>query len=278
MHAAWLFTSGWRPWMSQRWVRAILGAYYGHNPADAYLGDEDQGQMSAWFVMSSLGLFQTDGGCRVSPIYEIASPLYPKIVLHLSAQHYGGKTFTILARNASPQNRFIQSARLDGQPLNRWWIGERSPARRTIGTRPRSAPPTWSGPPHAPRPTDLAGGLPRRRTSRRIGAGASRLTPPGRSGRIPIPVHDGQHDVALAAVLKWDGIDPQIHGARGQVITGSDGTRQSPFGPQGPPGWPWRWRIRGKRTMSRNRPPSCASAGNPTPPRAASRESNRGPC
>ncbi|MGO8674314.1 MAG: GH92 family glycosyl hydrolase [Limisphaerales bacterium] len=125
MHAAWLFNWAGRPWMSQRWVRAILGAYYGHNPADAYLGDEDQGQMSAWFVMSSLGLFQTDGGCRVSPIYEIASPLYPKIVLHLSAQHYGGKTFTILARNASPQNRFIQSARLDGQPLNRWWIRQK---------------------------------------------------------------------------------------------------------------------------------------------------------
>jgi putative alpha-1,2-mannosidase len=111
--------------MSQKWVRAILGAYYGHNPADAYLGDEDQGQMSAWFVMSSLGLFQTDGGCRVSPIYEIGSPLYPKIVLHLSGQHYGGKTFTILAHNSSLRNRFIQSARLNGQPLDRWWIRQK---------------------------------------------------------------------------------------------------------------------------------------------------------
>jgi predicted alpha-1,2-mannosidase len=125
MHAAWLFNWAGQPWMSQQWVRAILGAYYGHNPADAYLGDEDQGQMSAWFVMSSLGLFQTDGGCRVSPIYEIGSPLYPEIALHFSEQHYGGKTFTILARNASRQNRFIQSARLNGQPLNRWWIRQK---------------------------------------------------------------------------------------------------------------------------------------------------------
>jgi predicted alpha-1,2-mannosidase len=125
MHAGWLFNWAGHPWMSQEWVRAILGAYYGHNPADAYLGDEDQGQMSAWFVMSSLGLFQTDGGCRVSPIYEIGSPLYPKIVLHLSERHYGGKTFTIVARNSSPQNRFIQSARLNGQPLNRWWIRQK---------------------------------------------------------------------------------------------------------------------------------------------------------
>ncbi len=125
MHVAWLFNLAGQPWMSQKWVRAILGAYYGHDPADAYLGDEDQGQMSSWFVMSSLGLFQTDGGCRVNPIYEIGSPLYPKAVIHLSKQHYGGKAFTITARNASQQNRFIQSARLNGQPLNRWWIRQK---------------------------------------------------------------------------------------------------------------------------------------------------------
>ncbi|MGA2866308.1 MAG: glycoside hydrolase domain-containing protein [Verrucomicrobiota bacterium] len=53
------------------------------------------------------------------------SPLYPKIVLHLSAPHYGGKTFMIVARNSSRQNRFIQSARLNGQPLNRWWIRQK---------------------------------------------------------------------------------------------------------------------------------------------------------
>jgi putative alpha-1,2-mannosidase len=125
MHAAWLFNWAGQAWLSQEWVRAILGAYYGHTPAGAYLGDEDQGQMSAWFVMSSLGLFQTDGGCRVSPIYEIGRPLYPKIVLHLSEPHYGGKTFTIVARNSSRQSRFIQSARLNGRPLNRWWIRQK---------------------------------------------------------------------------------------------------------------------------------------------------------
>ena len=125
MHAAWLFNWAGQPWMSQKWARAILGAYYGHNPADAYLGDEDQGQMSAWFVMSSLGLFQTDGGCRVNPIYEIGSPLYPKIVLHLSNEYYGGKTFTIEARRASTANAYIQSATLNGQPLNQWWIRQK---------------------------------------------------------------------------------------------------------------------------------------------------------
>src|SRR5262249_32220637 len=87
MEVSWLFNWAGAPWLSQKWTRAILDAYYGFNPADAYLGDEDQGQMSSWFVMSSIGLFQTDGGCRVNPIYEIGSPLYPKITIHLSPDY-----------------------------------------------------------------------------------------------------------------------------------------------------------------------------------------------
>ena len=106
MHVAWLFNWAGKPWLTQKWARGILDAYYGHNPADAYLGDEDQGQMSAWFVMSAMGLFQTDGGCRVDPIYELGSPLYPKVVLHLSKEYYGGKTFTI-----------VGPERLTGEPL-----------------------------------------------------------------------------------------------------------------------------------------------------------------
>ena len=120
MHAAWLFNWAGQPWMSQKWTRAILDAYYGHNPADAYLGDEDQGQMSAWFVMSSLGLFQTDGGCRVNPVYEIGSPLYPKAVIHLSKEHYGGKTFTIETRNA--YRRTVISNRRRSTAI-RWRVG-----------------------------------------------------------------------------------------------------------------------------------------------------------
>jgi predicted alpha-1,2-mannosidase len=122
MHVGWLFNWAGAPWLTEKWVRAILEAYYGFGPADAYLGDEDQGQMSAWFVMSSLGLFEMDGGCRANPVYEIGSPLYPKIILHLSQKYYGGKTFTIEARHASRDNRYIQSASLNSQPLNQWWI------------------------------------------------------------------------------------------------------------------------------------------------------------
>ncbi len=156
MQAAWLFNWAGEPFLSQKWTRAILDAYYGHGPADAYLGDEDQGQMSAWFAMAAMGLFQTDGGCRVDPIYELGSPLYPKVVLHLSNQHYGGKTFTIASSNASRSNRFIQSAKLNGRPLNSWWISQRDLVRGgtlelELGPQPNRS---WAS--TAPRPSVAA--------------------------------------------------------------------------------------------------------------------------
>ncbi len=163
MQVAWLFNWAGKPWLSQKWTRAILDAYYGHNPADAYLGDEDQGQMSAWFVMASMGLFQTDGGCRVNPIYELGSPLYPKVVLHLSERHYAGKTFTLVAHHASRLNRFIQSARLNGQPLDSWWISQRDVIRGgtlelELGSSPNEAWAATASPPgNGPNGNDGAG-------------------------------------------------------------------------------------------------------------------------
>lgn len=67
--------------------------------------------------MASLGLFQTDGGCRVDPIYEIASPLYPKAEIDLGQRFGRGKKFIIEARNASRLNKYVQSAMLNGNPL-----------------------------------------------------------------------------------------------------------------------------------------------------------------
>jgi putative alpha-1,2-mannosidase len=60
MHFAFLFNWAGKPWLTQKWSRSIIERYYGVGQANAYLGDEDQGQMSAWLVMASLGLFQTD--------------------------------------------------------------------------------------------------------------------------------------------------------------------------------------------------------------------------
>jgi predicted alpha-1,2-mannosidase len=117
MHFAFLFNWVGKPWLTQRWSRSIIEKYYGCGLANAYLGDEDQGQMSAWLIMASIGLFQTDGGCRVNPVYEIASPLYEKIVIDLGKRYNRGKQFTIEARKASRKNIYVQSAILNGKKL-----------------------------------------------------------------------------------------------------------------------------------------------------------------
>ena len=122
MQVSYLFNYAGRPWLTQHWNRSIQERYYGHGVEDAYLGDEDQGQMSGWFIMSAIGLFQTDGGCRVDPIYEIASPRFEKVTIHLNPDYYPGKTFVIEAHNASRENAYVQSAKLNGETLNRWWF------------------------------------------------------------------------------------------------------------------------------------------------------------
>jgi predicted alpha-1,2-mannosidase len=117
MHFSFLFNWVGKPWLTQKWSRSILERYYGYGLANAYLGDEDQGQMSAWFVMVSMGLFQTDGGCRVNPIYEIGSPLYEKIEIDLGKQFGRGDKFVIEAKNTSRLNKYIQSAKLNDRVL-----------------------------------------------------------------------------------------------------------------------------------------------------------------
>jgi len=120
MQSCYLFNYAGVPWLTQKWARAIQEKYYGMGVRDAYPGDEDQGQMSAWFVMSSIGLFQMDGGASVNPYYELGSPRFKKITIHLSEKYYKGKTFVIEARNASAENKYIHSAVLNGKKLNSW--------------------------------------------------------------------------------------------------------------------------------------------------------------
>ena len=115
MHFAFLFNYADTPWNTQRWSRSILDRYYGYGIANAYLGDEDQGQMSAWAIMTSIGLFQTDGGCRVDPVYEIASPIFEEVTIDLGERYGRGKKFTVKAHNASRKNIYVQSARLNGR-------------------------------------------------------------------------------------------------------------------------------------------------------------------
>jgi predicted alpha-1,2-mannosidase len=118
MQSSWMFNYAGNPWLTQKWTRSILENYYGITPYDAYPGDEDQGQMSAWLIMSSIGLFQMDGGTSTEPVYEIGSPLFEKVTLNLGGRFGRGKAFTIIAHNTSSVNKYVQKAVLNGRELN----------------------------------------------------------------------------------------------------------------------------------------------------------------
>jgi len=120
MQSCYLFNYAGVPRLTQKWARAMQEKYYGTGPRDAYPGDEDQGQMSAWYVMSAIGLFQMDGGASIKPYYELGSPRFEKVTIHLSDKYYGGNTFVIEAKNASREKMYIHSASLNGEHLNSW--------------------------------------------------------------------------------------------------------------------------------------------------------------
>lgn len=119
MQAPWIFNYSGKPWLTQKYTRNLLDTYFDSSPLNGWRGEEDEGQMSAWFVLSSMGLFQMDGGCAVNSSYDIGSPLFDKVVIHLDKEYYSGKTFTIKANNNSASNIYIQAAKLNGKPFNR---------------------------------------------------------------------------------------------------------------------------------------------------------------
>jgi predicted alpha-1,2-mannosidase len=112
-----LFNRAGAPWLTQKWIRVIDNAY--SVGPEGLCGDEDVGQMSAWFVLAASGLHQA---CPGDLRYEIFSPLFDKVTIRLDPKFTKGGTFTITARNNSPDNVYIQSASLNGQPLDRCWI------------------------------------------------------------------------------------------------------------------------------------------------------------
>src|SRR5690606_10637775 len=118
MHFAYLFNYLGKPWLTQKWSRSILQRYYGRGISNAYLGDEDQGQMSAWYVMTAIGLFQMDGGTSSTPMYEIGSPIFEEIKINLKGQYGRGQQFVITTTNNSPENIYVQSATLNNKVLN----------------------------------------------------------------------------------------------------------------------------------------------------------------
>lgn len=113
-HVPFLFNRVGAPWLTQKWTREICKRAY-HNSVEGLVGNEDVGQMSAWYVLAASGIHPvTPGSTRL----EITSPVFNSITLNADKD----KPFTILAKNNSPQNIYIQKATLNGQPYNKCWI------------------------------------------------------------------------------------------------------------------------------------------------------------
>lgn len=116
LHISWLFNFSGRPDLSQKWVRTICDEFYGVDGVHGYgYGqDEDQGQLGAWYVMSSIGLFDVKGLTSPNPEFQIGSPLFDKVTIKLPQDIRKGE-FVIEADKNSKTNIYVQDAVLDGK-------------------------------------------------------------------------------------------------------------------------------------------------------------------
>jgi predicted alpha-1,2-mannosidase len=113
-HVLFLYDYAGQPWKTQVRVRQVMSLLYQSTP-DGLSGDEDTGEMSAWYVMSALGIYSV---CPGDPNYAFGSPLFDKATLHLT----NGKDFIISTKANGPQKYYIEGATLNGQPWNKIYI------------------------------------------------------------------------------------------------------------------------------------------------------------
>ena len=113
-HVIYLYNKVRQPWKAQKYAAQVMHDLYFNAPA-GLCGNEDCGQMSAWYVFSAMGFYPVN---PVSGEYEIGSPLFPEMRLNLG----NGKTFTVLAPNVSRENIYIQSVKVNGQPYDKSYI------------------------------------------------------------------------------------------------------------------------------------------------------------
>ena len=98
-----------RPWRTQELVDSVLHSQY-RNAPDGLSGNEDCGQMSAWYILNAMGFYQV---CPGKPVYSIGRPLFEEVTIHLPGQ----KEFVIRTKNNSKENKYVQSIVLNGKPL-----------------------------------------------------------------------------------------------------------------------------------------------------------------
>jgi predicted alpha-1,2-mannosidase len=144
-HIAYLYNYAGQPWRTQERIQQIMDTLFDNTP-EGISGNEDCGQMSAWYIFSTLGFYPVSPG---RPEYVIGRPGLPRAVIDLG----GGKSFTVRATNLSPKNFYIQSVKLNGAPHDKTYLrhadllkgGELTfvmgpEPNRSWGTGPASAP------------------------------------------------------------------------------------------------------------------------------------------
>ncbi|MEO6871669.1 MAG: GH92 family glycosyl hydrolase [Chthoniobacterales bacterium] len=109
-HVIYLYSYAGQPWKTAERLREVVTKFYGNDP-DSLSGNDDCGQMSAWYVFTCLGFYPV---CPASDYYVIGAPQLPKAVMHLS----NGHDFTMTAEKLSEANKYVQSATLDGKRLD----------------------------------------------------------------------------------------------------------------------------------------------------------------
>ena len=108
-HIAYLYNYAGEPWKTQKLVRQIMDEFYKPEP-DGLIGNEDCGQMSAWYILSALGFYPVSPGI---PNYDFGTPMFREAKINLE----NGKSFTIKAANVSDKNIYVKSVKLNGKPL-----------------------------------------------------------------------------------------------------------------------------------------------------------------
>lgn len=124
LHQPWLFNYSGKPWLTQKWTRAICDEFYGIETLHGYgFGqDEDQGQLGAWYVMAAIGLFDVQGHSAMNPTFQFGSPMFRKITIELHPKYYQGKELVIETRNNPKKNMYVQSLSFNGKPIENCWL------------------------------------------------------------------------------------------------------------------------------------------------------------
>lgn len=114
MHAPYMYNSLGAPWKTQKVVRDILAKYF-FDDVGGLPGNDDCGQVSSWYVFGAMGFYPANPG---DPIYQLCSPILDRVDLNVGE----GKVFSIIAQNNSKENKYIQSASLNGRPYLKSWL------------------------------------------------------------------------------------------------------------------------------------------------------------